>query len=79
MREQIHNGVPFSEALAEHANVFPPYYIGILRSAELTGQLDTSLEQLSGYIERDLEARSKIKSALVYPMRHPRHVDRSPS
>ena len=48
--------------------VFPPYYIGILRSAELTGQLDTALEQLSGYIERDLEAKSKIKAALIYPM-----------
>ena len=40
MREQINNGVPFSDALAEHATIFPPYYIGILKSAELTGQLD---------------------------------------
>jgi type IV pilus assembly protein PilC len=68
MREQIQNGVPFSDAIAEHAAVFPPYYIGILRSSELTGQLDTSLDQLSGYIERDVEAKSTIKSALVYPL-----------
>jgi type IV pilus assembly protein PilC len=68
MREQIHNGVPFSEAVAEHEAVFPPYYIGILRSSELTGQLDTALEQLSVYIERDVEAKSSIKSALVYPL-----------
>ena len=68
MREQINNGVPFAEALAEHARVFPPYYIGILRSAELTGQLDVSLEQLSGYIERDLDSKSKIKAAMIYPM-----------
>ncbi len=47
MRGQIQNGVPFSEALAEHDSVFPPYYIGILKSSELTGQLDTALEQLS--------------------------------
>ena len=67
MREQINNGVPFSDALAEHSKVFPPYYIGILRSAELTGRLDTALEELSGYIERDLEAKSKIKAAMVYP------------
>lgn len=67
MREQIQAGVPFSEALEEHAEVFPPYYVGILRSSELTGQLDTALDQLSGYVERDLEARSKIKSALTYP------------
>ena len=68
MREQINNGVPFAEALAEHSRVFPPYYIGILRSAELTGQLDVSLEQLSGYIERDLDSKSKIKAAMIYPM-----------
>jgi type IV pilus assembly protein PilC len=68
MREQIQNGTPFSDAVAEHATVFPPYYIGILKSSELTGQLDTSLDQLSTYIERDVEAKSTIKSALVYPL-----------
>ena len=67
MREQINNGVPFSDALTEHARVFPPYYIGILKSAELTGQLDVSLEQLSSYMERDLDSRSKIKAAMIYP------------
>jgi type IV pilus assembly protein PilC len=68
MREQISNGVPFSDALGEHASVFPPYYVGILKSAELTGQLDVSLEQLSGYIERDLDSKSKIKAAMIYPL-----------
>src|SRR6202795_356285 len=68
LREQINNGVPFSEALAEHSKIFPPYYIGILKSSELTGQLDVSLEQLSGYIERDLDSKSKIKAAMLYPM-----------
>jgi type IV pilus assembly protein PilC len=65
--EQIQSGVPFSEALARHRDVFPSYYIGILRSAEITGQLDVVLDQLSLYIERDLEARSKVKSAFTYP------------
>ena len=68
MREQINNGVPFSDALAEHAKIFPPYYVGILKSAELTGQLDVSLEQLSGYIERDVDSKSKIKAAMIYPL-----------
>ena len=73
------NGVPFSEALAEHAAVFPPYYIGILRSAELTGQLDTALEQLSGYIERDLEAQEQDQGRDGLPDGDLRHVDRAPS
>jgi type IV pilus assembly protein PilC len=68
VREQLQSGVPFSESLAPHRDIFPPYYLGILRSAEMTGQLDTVLDQLSVYIERDLEARSTIKSALTYPL-----------
>ena len=46
---------------------FPNYYIGILSSAELTGNLDTVLDQLADYLDRDIEARSKITSAMVYP------------
>lgn len=68
VREQLEGGVPFSETLVPHASVFPTYYLGILRSAELTGQLDTVLDQLAVYIERDMEARSKVKSALTYPL-----------
>ncbi len=66
--EQIQTGIPFSEALGRHGDVFPNYYIGILRSAEITGQLDVVLDQLSAYLERDLESRQKLKSALTYPM-----------
>ena len=51
------------------------------RSAELTGNLDTVLDQLADYIDRDIEARRKITSALIYPAivfvlvdrRHRRH------
>jgi type IV pilus assembly protein PilC len=71
MREDIAQGVQFSEALAEHDDVLPPYYLGIVRSSELTGRLDTAdtaLEQLSNYMERDLETRNKIKSAMTYPL-----------
>ena len=52
VRESLEGGVPFSDALEPHSSVFPPYYLGILRSAELTGQLDTVLDQLAVYIER---------------------------
>jgi type IV pilus assembly protein PilC len=60
-------GSTFSEAVDRFPEDFPAFYRGILRSAELTGDLDTVLDQLSLYLERDLEARRKVKSALVYP------------
>ena len=65
--EALRSGSTFADAMAVHDTAFPPYYLGILRSAEMTGQLDTVLVQLSDYIERDLEARRKIVSALTYP------------
>jgi type IV pilus assembly protein PilC len=67
IEEDIQAGVPLSDAIDRHKGVFPPYYVSIVRSAELTGHLDTVLDQLSGYMERDLDARSKVKSALTYP------------
>jgi type IV pilus assembly protein PilC len=65
--EALRGGSTFADAAAVHEEAFPAYYLGILRSAELTGRLDTVLVQLSEYIERDLEARRKVTSALTYP------------
>ncbi|MDQ1476179.1 MAG: type pilus assembly protein PilC, partial [Actinomycetota bacterium] len=66
--EAIAQGAQFSDALARNANLFPPYYLGIVKAAELTGRLDVALVQLSDYLERDLETRSRINQALAYPM-----------
>jgi type IV pilus assembly protein PilC len=66
--DALRSGAPLSEAMAAHASSFPNYYVGILRSAELTGNLDTVLDQLADYIERDLGARRAVKSALTYPI-----------
>jgi len=67
MSDSLRAGETFAGAADEHPEAFPPYYLGILRSAEMTGNLDVVLDQLSEYIERDLEARRKVTSALIYP------------
>ena len=64
---RLRGGEKLSDCFDRHPKIFPEYYRGILRSAELTGQLDTVLEQLAKYLERDLEARRKIKAAMIYP------------
>lgn len=67
VEQQLRDGDRLSTCLARHPKIFPAFYLGILRSAELTGQLDTVLDQLATYLERDLEARRKVKSAMIYP------------
>jgi type IV pilus assembly protein PilC len=67
MIERLQSGDTFASAAAAHPEAFPNYYVGILSSAELTGNLDVVLDQLADYLERDIDARSKITSAMVYP------------
>jgi type IV pilus assembly protein PilC len=71
MMEEVEDGLrggdTLSDCIDRHPKIFPEYYRGILRSAELTGQLDTVLDQLAKYLERDLEAKRKVKAALIYP------------
>ena len=68
MVEALRRGESLSTAISPHTEAFPPFYVSVLKSVEMTGQLDMVLDQLSGYLERDLEARRKIKAALAYPM-----------
>ena len=63
----LRSGSTLTEAVAKHPRDFPDYYVGILRSAELTGRLDLVLVQLAAYVERDEEARRKLKSVMTYP------------
>lgn len=67
MAEDLRTGLTFADAAAKHGTSFPEYYVGMLRSAELTGNLDEVLDRLADYIDRDLEARRKVTSALTYP------------
>ena len=64
----LRRGERFSDCLDRNAKTFPEFYRGIVRSAELTGRLDSVLEQLSRYLERDLEARRRVVSAMIYPI-----------
>jgi type IV pilus assembly protein PilC len=64
---QLQSGDTFAAAAAAHPEAFPRYYVAVLESAELTGTLDKVLEDLAEYLERELDARSQVTSALVYP------------
>jgi type IV pilus assembly protein PilC len=68
MADSLRAGQTFAGAAGMHPEAFPPFYLGILGSAELTGNLDVVLDQLADYIDRDIETSRKVKSALIYPI-----------
>ena len=67
MRVALESGARFSEAAAQQPALFPGYSVEVLRSAELTGNLDVVLDQLADYLDREIETEHKVKSALAYP------------
>lgn len=64
----VKGGMQLNEALAKHPNVFSKLYINMIRAAEIGGILDIILDRLSGFLEYEAEVRSKIKSAMMYPV-----------
>jgi type IV pilus assembly protein PilC len=63
----VQKGMRLSDAFAAHPLVFPRIISDMVRSAEITGDLDVVLRQASKHIERAASARSKIKGAMMYP------------
>lgn len=66
--ERVTAGRSVTEALNAHADIFPPYFMALLSSAELTGRMDDAFDQLHKYIRRDVELTRQVRKALIYPV-----------
>jgi type IV pilus assembly protein PilC len=63
----IKDGAPFSAAVAEHPNVFPPIYGRLMEVGERTGSLDTVLRQVALHIEKEQAILKRVRGAMAYP------------
>jgi len=68
VRERIHSGESFSEALSAHPTVFSPLYVNLVRVGEAGGVLDRMCRELAGFLERESELRSNVATAMIYPV-----------
>jgi type IV pilus assembly protein PilC len=64
----VKSGITLNEALSKHPKVFNRLYVNMVRAAELGGILDQILDRLAGFLEYEAEVKSKIKSAMMYPV-----------
>jgi len=67
VKHDVAGGTSLTEAVQRHPKVFTPLYVNMIRSAEAGGILDTVLDRLSSFLEKEQETRTKIKSAMAYP------------
>jgi general secretion pathway protein F len=68
VRERIAEGASLSRAFAAEPNVFGESYVSMVAAGEAGGALDAVLERLADFLEEQEEVRSRVTSALAYPI-----------
>ena len=64
---ELSMGESFSEALRKQGNVFPALLINMIKAAELIGDLESTLDDMSSYYEEKEVTRKQMISSLTYP------------
>jgi type IV pilus assembly protein PilC len=68
VRQDVEQGGSLSSAMAKHPNAFNDLYISMIKSGETGGVLDDVMLRLATMIEKENELRSRIRSAMTYPV-----------
>lgn len=68
VRDKVASGMALHEALAEHPTCFTGLYTSMVQAGEAAGILDTMMERLAHALEKNEALRSRVRSALMYPL-----------
>src|ERR1700675_1875092 len=67
-RAAVEGGSTLSAAMRQYDKVFDALYVNLVEAGETGGILDTILQRLSTYIEKNVKLKAAVKSAMVYPI-----------
>lgn len=68
IRKQVVEGTSLADAMASAPRTFPPVYLAMVRAGEAGGFLEVVLKQIADFLVRDRELKSKLGTALIYPL-----------
>jgi type IV pilus assembly protein PilC len=68
VRASVEGGTTLSAAMKQHEKVFDALYYNMVEAGETGGILDTILQRLSTYIEKNVKLKRAVKSAMIYPV-----------
>lgn len=66
--QDVSGGDSLAGAMSRHPKVFNKLFIAMVKAGEAGGLLDQVLQRLADFSESEAETRSKVKSALAYPI-----------
>lgn len=64
----VEDGMPISESFAKHENVFTSLAINMIRSGEVSGNLQGAIDFVAESAEQNYQLRAKVRGALIYPV-----------
>jgi len=67
IKSKVEAGSTFADALADHPKVFDELFVQLVRAGEIGGILDTILQRLGAYIEKNEKLKRRVKGAMIYP------------
>ncbi|AXI09692.1 type II secretion system F family protein [Oceanobacillus zhaokaii] len=68
VESEIKEGHSFSDSVAKFPKVFPSLFVNMVRAGELTGNIDSTLDRLASYFEKQNSLKKKIQSTMAYPV-----------
>jgi general secretion pathway protein F len=68
IREQVNEGKSLTESMSNFPQIFPPFYLNMVRAGEASGTINLVLERLADFSENQQTLMNKIRSALAYPL-----------
>lgn len=66
--EKVNQGSSLADSMDAYPNAFPKLYVNMIRAGEASGALETVLFRLAEFLEKQLEIKSKVQSAMFYPI-----------
>ncbi|RDD63060.1 type II secretion system F family protein [Ferruginivarius sediminum] len=66
--DRVRGGASLADALSERGEIFPNYYVGLVRAGEAGGSLNGVLEDLADTLERQRALAHEVRAALNYPI-----------
>src|SRR5271170_501572 len=67
-RASVEGGSTLSAAMKQYDKVFDALYYNMVEAGETGGILDTILQRLSSYIEKNVKLKRAVRSAMIYPV-----------
>jgi general secretion pathway protein F len=67
IREEVNEGNSLSFTMTRYPQVFPAFYLNMVRAGEASGTLHLVLERLADFSEKQQALRGRVRAALAYP------------